>query len=222
MVELPVAVDLPLEAELARLPKYAIVAYTVRNALRVLPLFGQMAFYCDREQFHRYARELIKVLGLSNPVGLQPAVNAESAKTARDAARIAAYAHAMAASRAAFAISRAYSAADERIDATRAASFAAAFATTAYAAATTSSSADEEATRSMAARAAAKRDYDVLVEFCKHSKTTTESGVDVGEHGPLGSLWPDSPPDWYIDALPKWQEALKNAGLAGPLVSTQL
>jgi hypothetical protein len=215
MVELPDVVDLPLEAELARLPKSAIVAYAVRNALRVLPLFGQMAFYCDRAQFQVYARELIKVLGLSCAKGGQPALYAVSAKAARDASRAAAYVHAVAASRAAFAVSRAYSAADERIDATRAASFAAAFATTAFAAADSPASADEEASRSMTARAAAKRDYDVLVEFCvdQRLRKIPDAGVDAGEQGPLGSLWPEGPPDWYIDALPKWQAALRDAGL---------
>lgn len=212
MVESPPAVELPLEADLARLPKPAIVAYAVRNALRVLPLFVQMAFYCNRDEFQRYARELIKVSCLGRGAGSSPTLSTVSAKTAREAARVAAYAHAIAASRAAFAVSRAYAAADERIDATRAASYAAAFATTAFAAATAPTSADEEATRSMTARAAAKHDFDCLVKFCKTSTAST-TGFDAGEHGPLGSLWPDGPPDWYTDALPKWQEALRNVGL---------
>ena len=132
MVESPVNIALPVESELARLPKSAIVAYAVRNALRVLPLFGQMAFYCDRDQFRGYAAELVKILWLSTGRNRQPAADFLSAKAARDAARAAAYSHAVAASRAAFAVSRAYCAADEQIDATRAASFAAVFATSAF------------------------------------------------------------------------------------------
>lgn len=214
MVETPLALELPLQSELARLPKFAIVAYAVRNALRVLPLFGQMAFYCDREQFQKFAGELIKILGLSQTQGRHPALYSVRVKAARDAARAAAYVHAMAASRAAFAVSRAYSAADERNDAIRSASFAAAFATTAFAAAASPASADEEAARACTARAAAKRDYDSLVDLCQKSRISPDLGFDASETGPLGLLWPGGPPDWYLDALPKWQTALQAAGLS--------
>ena len=210
---------LPTVDELKKLPLRGIVAYTVRCARRVQPLYGQARGTADFEE-HKAAIEtaltIAEQLCQGEPItaDVTRAAFAAAAAVATAAADAAANANAAAADalaafaaaarvadRAAFAADRAADDAIARVadDAHAAAHYAAAVAAAAdraafaAVAAAAASSFAAAANPAFAADIAAKADYDRLVSLNLGECPDFGQPIDPTENGPLGPLWPQRP-----------------------------
>lgn len=188
--------ELPTEDDLKTLPLRAIVAYAVRCAKRVQPLYAGAAWlpgFAEHEAAVERAISLAQNFCLGQDVSaiddaVAAAAAAEAAAwVAADAAKAAAFAAAYAAY-AANAANAATYAADEAVDAAIAAADAEA---EAYA--------DDDlcADNTRVAARAAKTDIDRLLQLNLGTYPELGQRIDPTENGPLGLLWPEGPPEWY-------------------------
>jgi len=194
--------ELPTADDLKKLPLGAIVAYAVRCARRVQPLYGCAAGIAELRK-HEAAVEgaisLAEDFCLSHDVSAPAYGAAYAARDAADTtvAKDAARAAAAAARAAAYAFDLPKCAvydrpvytsrvAAEAIDGARAAARAA-----------------EHASGSAAAvEAAARADFDRLSELNQGTYPELGQPIDATKNGPLGPLWPEGPPEWSAAAKP--------------------
>ena len=164
----------PTERELRALPRLAQVAYAVRAARRVQPLY--VKYWPDAPQRHVDAIEqaITSAERFADGRTLTAAEAAEAAAGDADAepdaepeaayvAVAAYYAAAATAHRAAYHAARAARAADAEV----------------------------------AFLSSIRSDFELLRQFSALGKWTDETPVPVTI---LGPLWPDGPPDWYVEA----------------------
>lgn len=189
---------LPTRDELNKLPLEAIVAYAARCARRVQPLYGRaagMADFSKHEATVEWAISLAEKFCLTHVVGPPAYDAAYEARTvvhaadAKDAARAAG----AAARAAAYAFDVPKSAVyDRAIYASRVAAEAA---DAAQAAARAAAHASPSAG---AVEAAAKADFDRLSELNPGTDPNSGQPIDPTVNGPLGPLWPEGPPEWFV------------------------
>lgn len=177
--------------DLSRLPPHAIVAYAVRCAMRVEPLFQRANLGPESAAGLTRALGIAKRIVSGHTLTDKDAAAAEEAEAAaqaaasipaaQNAARAAAYA-----ARAACAADRApYAAASFGGDAARAARAAAVAAVAPEAAEDAAHYADY----------AAQADYERLVLYNRGGPPLGQP-VHCSEDGPLGPLWPEGKPSW--------------------------
>ena len=172
----------PTHHDLARLPQRAIVAYAVRCARRLQPLFATTGIPDDN--LHAQA--------------VEEAIDIAERFCRGEAGRVADVC--MAAKAAAKAASRVADAAGtpDAVNAARVAEFAAyAVATPVYAAIVAYATATVAAKTASAVDAAARADYDRLLSLNLGTYPELGHPIDPTATGPLGPLWPEGPPEWY-------------------------
>jgi len=193
---------LPTKNDLKKLPLGAIVAYAVRCARRVQPLYGRAAGGAKLAKHEAAVEEAISLAEnfcLRHDVhaaaygaayaardAVDTAVAQDAARVASGAARAAAYAfdipqsavyeHAIYASRVAA----------EADDAAQAAVRAA----------------DHAWADAQAVAAAARGDFERLLKLNHGTYPKVGDPIDPAEYGPLGPLWPEGPPAWFTAAKP--------------------
>ena len=207
--------SLPTEDDLKKLPLGAIVAYAVRCARRVQPLYGRAAGLAEwrkHETALEWAISLAENFCLSHVVsaaaydaayGARSAAQAvdarDAARAASAAARAAAYAFDVPKSAVYDHVIYASRVAAEAVDAAKAAARAAAHAasaTTAAACSPDEDESDENDDEDAAQDAAARADYDRLLKLNPGAFPKLGQPIDATENGPLGPLWPAGEPDW--------------------------
>ena len=212
---MPSRPKLPTIDDLKNLPLGAIVAYAVRCARRVQPLYGRAAGVPNFEQHEAAVERAISIAEdfcLSHDVSVSAYAAAYGARDAADAAEAkdAAKAAAAAARAAAYAFDVPKSAvydhvlyasrvAAEAVDAAKAAARAAAqpaSATTAAACSPDEDESDENDDEDATQDAAARADYDRLLKLNPGAFPKLGQPIDATENGPLGPLWPAGEPDW--------------------------
>lgn len=200
---------LPTADELKTLPLRAMVAYAVRSARRVQPLYG-LAKEIPHHEKHMAAIEIALTLSeqfcRGEPIAV--AYAARAAYAAADAAGYAARAAQtiVAAAKAAYAADDAartvYAAAyfsDQRRSSVHAIRVAAAYATATAAAgrvACVAANAVDDA------RLAARADYECLRALHPEPTPCLGTPLDPADRGPLGALWPSGPPEWFTRLRP--------------------
>jgi len=189
--------ELPTRDDLKQLPLGAIVAYAVRCARRVQPLYRRAAGIAELSK-HETAVEgaisLAEEFCLSHVVGAAAYDAAYHARTAAETAdaKDAARAAAAAARAAAYAFDLPQSAVYDRpVYASRVAAEAA---DGAEAAARAAAHASDGA---RIAEAAARADFNGLRKLNPGTYPKLGQPIDPTENGPLGPLWPEGPPAWY-------------------------
>lgn len=188
--------ELPTRDELMKLPLGAIVAYAVRCARRVQPLYGRAAGVAE---LPKHEAAVAGAISLAEEFCLSHVVSAAydaayHARTAADTAdaKDAARAAAAAARAAAYAFDLPKSAVyDRSVYASRVAAEAA---DGAEAAARAAAHASDGAG---AAEAAARADFDRLLNLNQGTYPKLGQPFDPTENGPLGPLWPEEPPKWF-------------------------
>lgn len=194
---------LPTKDQLKKLPLRAIVAYAVRCARRVQPLYRLARRIPDRER-HQAAIETILMIG--ERFCRDETAAAANAFTAGartfSAARVTGAADAAARAARAASAARAANATHAALvaNAARAASAAAEAANAAEATETVEAAnvAATNATNVAATNAnAAGADYDRLVSLNLGVYPNLGQPIDLAENGPLGPLWPEVPPKWF-------------------------
>ncbi len=186
---------LPTEEDLKQLPLGAIVAYAVRCARRVQPLYGRSA---GTAELARHEAAIDEAICLAQKFCLSHEVSGAAygaAYTARDAAHAAeaqdaARAAAAAARAAAYAFDIPQSAVyDHALYASRVATEAVDGALAAARAAGHDSAG--------AVADAARADLDRLLAQNRGTYPQLGEPLDPSENGPLGTLWPKGPPAWF-------------------------
>lgn len=187
----------PTEDELRKLPLGAIVAYAARCARRVQPLYGRAAGAAKptkHEAAIEWAISLAENFCLRHEVSGAAYAAAYDARDAVDAAdaRDAARAASAAARAAAYAFDIPKSAVYEHavyanrvaIEADDAANAAA-------------RAANHACDGARAVEAAARADFDRLLQLNQGTYPQLGTPIAATENGPLGPLWPGGPPDWF-------------------------
>ena len=189
--------SLPAEDDLKNLPLRAIVAYAVRCARRVRPLYGRaggIADLAEHEAAVEGALSLAERFCFGDDVGQGAYGAAYGAGDAADtaAAQDAARAASAAARAAAYAFDIPKSAVyDHPVYASRVAAEAV---DAAGAAARAAGHASDDAGT---VEAAAKADFDRLLELNQGAYPELGQPIDPTANGPLGPLWPGEPPKWF-------------------------
>ena len=166
----------PTHYDLMKLPQRAIVAYAVRCARRLQPLFATTGIPDD----NLHAQAVEEAMDIAERFCRGEAGRAADANIAAKAAAKAAYGAAEAAGT------------PDAVNAARVAGFAAyAVATPVYAAIVAYATATVAAKTASAVDAAARADYDRLLELNPGSYDNLGQPIDPTETGPLGSLWPE-------------------------------
>ena len=200
---MPQTPELPTTEDLQKLPLEAIVAYAARCARRVQPLYGRaagMAEFPKHEAAVEWAILLAERFCLTHVVGAPAYDAAYHARTAAHAAdaKDAARAAAGAARAAAYAFDLPKSAVyDRAIYASRVAAEAA---DAAQAAARAAARASHQAG---VFETAAKTDFECLLQLNPvNPGASSKSGqpIDPAANGPLVPLWPDGPPEWFVNS----------------------
>ena len=199
---MPERTSWPTKDDLKKLPLGAIVAYAVRCARRVKPLYGRaagMAEFRKHEAAVEWAISLAESFCLSHDVSA-PAYAA--AYAARDAAgatdvRDAARAAAAAARAAAYAFDVPKSSVyDQPFYASRVAAEAV------DAAQAAARAADHASGVASAVEAAARADFDRLSSLNLGTYPELGQPIDSTKNGPLGPLWPEGAPEWFAVVKP--------------------
>lgn len=207
--------------ELKQLPLRAIVAFAVRTARRVQPLFDLPLKWTGRNN-HLVAVDEALRLAEAWLIGQESGslTNADAAREAVDATLVAKSADPNDASAAlavdaALAIDAAL--AVRSADATDAALYADAASTSA---ATASLAALDAAAGDgvFADEFASQSDYRRLSELYGHDKKFAEFSLDATESGPLGPLWPAGPPEWYVEKKARMDVELARIRWSGVVV----
>ena len=187
---MPDTPELPTRDDLKQLPLGAIVAYAVRCARRVQPLYGRAAGIAELPK-HEAAVEgaisLAENFCLSHDVSAAAYDAAYAARDAADAAdaKDAARAAAAAARAAAYAFDVPKSAVYDRpVYASRVAAEAV------DAAEAAARAADHAFDGARAVEAAARADFDRLLKLNQGTYPKLGQPIDPTENGPLGPLWP--------------------------------
>ena len=211
--------------ELSELPLRAVVAFAVRCARRVQPLFDlpprhpkRMPHIVAVNHALDFAERLVagKRALAAFPDADDVRAAALDAQNAADAARNAASATVARTAEPDKAVDAALDAANRAVDAEDAARAAAAAARTADA---------EDAARAAfdAARAAdangaaadaadaARADFEQLTNLKLGKRSELGEPIDLSDNGPLGPLWPTGEPTWYREKLARMQEVLAQA-----------
>jgi len=194
--------SLPTKDDLKKLPLGAIVAYAVRCARRVQPLYGRVAGMAElrkHEAAVEWAISLAENFCLRHDVSAPAYAAAYAAKdAAEDAeARDAARAAAAAARAAAYAFDVPKSAVyDQPVYASRVAAEAV------DAAEAAARAADHASGGASALEAAARADFDRLSNLNQGTYPGLGQPIDATKHGPLGPLWPEEPPRWFAAVKP--------------------
>jgi hypothetical protein len=180
--------ELPTQEDLYKLPSRAIVAYAVRCARRVQPLFslaeGRMKDLERRQAAVEGALRSAERFCVTEDLADTIAADA-----------VAAYAAASFAAEAVAAFTAAYVAYAAAVANTAdTADFAAESA--AEVAAAAEAAADAKTVATEAKFAAARADYDRLVSLGLGTYPELGQPIDPGESGPLGPYWPEWPPEW--------------------------
>lgn len=199
-------VELPSEEELAELPMYSKAVYAIRCALRVLPILVSWNKATDRYkaavvELNRQYRILIY-----NAPYATERDSRTNTDIATNSAYVAARKHLTDSSETATNIVAALAAAAAARSATDAADSATyATYTTIYAKdaakAFTRDTKDTKPSLYSSIDSTARSDYEKL-------KSIGKEVTDASETGPLGNLWPDSPPDWYVKAKERYDETI--------------
>jgi hypothetical protein len=173
---------LPSKKELEKLPTRAVVAYAVRNARRVQPLFQKAS---EIENHKKQTRLIHKAITLS-----QRWVNGENISS-EDLAIAKGIVYHTTDSTAYFATASA-----------SASSHTAAYA---YAYEAANSACNVIKPDGSINVTAANTDFQKLVSL----NLSNDDGIDASENGPLGPYWPDGKePDWYKELYPKMRALL--------------
>lgn len=187
---------LPTEDDLKKLPLGAIVAYAVRCARRVQPLYGCAAHVAE---LPKHEASIEGTISLAEKFCLNHEVKDAAYGTAYPAMDAADSAAAKAAAKAAAAAARAAGYAfhlpknavyDQPLYAGRVATEAVDGAKAAARAA------GHAAGGAGAFAAAAQADFDRLLQLKSGSYPKLGQPIDPTENGPLGPLWPAGEPDW--------------------------
>jgi hypothetical protein len=188
------ALTLPSIMELQELPKWACVAYAARCAMRVQPLFNLPITHPERDTLLHAVDRAIALAAAGSPCTI-----------AHSAADVACSGKRLNSSTPRE-IRAAYAAARTAIAATNAAS--SAIECTGYHAdAAANAAADARYVANTAAHAAGdsdafKRaiaeDLELLRKLSQRSPNFFRNPVNADILGPLGALWPDGPPAWYV------------------------
>ena len=191
---------LPTVDELKTLTLRAMVAYAVRCARRVQPLYWQVREVTHREK-HEAAIETASTIAerfcRGEPIVAAAAADAARAAEAAADAADTAEAAAEAAEAAAEAARAVRAAADDARAADARAADAARAARAAFASATASTTAATAKAVGKAAVAAARADYYRLVSLNLEGYPDLGPPIDPTENGPLGPLWSAGPPAWF-------------------------
>lgn len=196
-ITMPIRSELPTQNDLEKLPLGAIVAYAVRCARRVQPLYGRAAGIAElakHEAAVGWAISLAEDFCLSHVVNAAAYDAAYVARTSVEAvdARDAARAAAAAARAAAYAFDVPRSAVyDRAVYASRVAAEAVDGAKAAARAA------DHASDGARVVEAAARADFDRLLELNQGTYPKLGQPIDPTENGPLGPLWPAEAPTWW-------------------------
>jgi hypothetical protein len=182
---------MPSVDDLEKLPLLALVAFAARCARRVQPLYRLPKDYPHKIEYERaveralqmaetFAAGMANILVVDKVVAdhtVMAAVEAEAAKAAAEAAVYAAEAASNAARPSGAAVVTAVTATDENAKA-----------------------AVDKPFSGYVARAA-ESDYEKLLALDLGNYPDLGRTVDPSESGPLGPLWPDEAPGWYVNAL---------------------
>lgn len=177
--------------DLSRLPPHAIVAYAVRCAMRVEPLWQRANLGAEQVASLTQARQLAERLVSGQVLSDEDALAADEAEVAAQAAVHTPATHY--AARAAVFAARAASAADRAPYAAATFGGDAARAARAAVVAAVSPEAAEDAAHY--ADYAAQADYERLVLYNRGGPPLGQP-LHCGEDGPLGPLWPEGKPSW--------------------------
>ena len=209
-----------IQDQLAKLPLRAIVAFAVRCARRVQPLGRVLTEYRQVEVddaiaiAHEFARggKAVRAASAAARAGNAARAAARAVDAARAAAAKAAAdsdwvdaddAEAAAWADATVRATDAAACAARAANAARAADIAAADAAAARAAADAAAAEDTARaawdTGRAASRTAARGDLHQLLALELGRPGTLGKPIDPAEDGPLGPLWPNAAPDWYIN-----------------------
>ncbi len=194
--------SLPTEDDLKKLPLLAIVAYAVRCARRVQPILDAIPNFAAHGAAVEQAISLAERFCVGQDLNDAPDAAERAADAAGRAAAVArsfaggsavalAAGAAQAAAQAAAAVEDFWAQPDSADRVARAATYAAGRAGRAVA-----------ADRYAAVSAAARADYDRLLELNPGSDDNLGQPIDPKEDGPLGSLWPDGAPEWWPKRMP--------------------
>ncbi len=205
---MPIRSELPTQNDLKKLPLGAIVAYAVRCARRVQPLYGRAAGIAElptHEAAVEWAISLAESFCLSHDVSAYAYNAAYGARTATEdvAARDAARAAAAAVRAAAYAFDLPKSAVYDRP------LYASRVAAEADDAGQAAVRAAGHASDGASAVHAASADFARLLELNQGTFPKLGEPIDPTENGPLGPLWPEGPPEWFATVKPASRKKTK-------------